>query len=1122
MKLFTFVSVWLSIAIALAAQASDSRSAEYQSEEPRLVPQLGHVGPVLQVAFSPDGRFVLTGGWDGVAKLWDAQTGSEIRIFRGAVHVTALAFSADGRLVFIGSYDVATLRDTQSVKEIRDFSARAPDFVTSAAFSPDDRFIVAGSTNRTAKLWDVASGQLIKGFTGHSDTVTSVAFSPDGRFLVTGSFDRTVRLWDVHSGAQVRTLVHTYPVTSVAFSPDGRFVLAGGLGNKAVLWDSGSGAEVRSFSVQSEPLSSVAFSPDGQQVLTGGWDGTSRLWDTQTGAEIRAFSGHPAGQISRQLTLFVGRSVAFSPDGRFVLTGSYEDESATLWDALSGASIRDFSGHADALVSVAFSPDGRLMLTGGRGNIAKIWDAQSGRQTKSLSGHSDTVTSVAFSFDGHFVLTGSADNTAKLWDAQSGVEIRTFSGHTQGVNAVAFSPDGRLVLTGSSDHMAKVWDARSGTVIKTFSIPTGEITSVAFSPDGQFVLTGSSSMQTGTASLWDTRSGAEVRTFAGHSNRVVSVAFSPDGRFVLTGGWDHTSKLWDAQSGEEIKSFSGHFNSVESVAFSPDGRLVATASADHTARLWDPKSGTEIRAFKGHSQQVESVAFSPDGRVLLTASEDLTAKLWDLASGRELCSLISFDDSTWAVVDPEGRFDASNGGEIEWLHWVVGLEPIALSQLKDRYYEPGLLAKLLGFNPEPLRDVQAFRKVKLFPEIRAGVLPGSTKLKIDLVNRGGGIGRVRVLVNGKEVAADARGSELLAQTNHAALTVNLTGASVIPGQENKIEVVAWNADGYLSSRGVKVIWTPPVTKGQEISPPHLFAIVGGISRYAGDRINLRYPAKDAVDFSKALQIGAKRLFGTEKVTLRLLTTAPESGAIAPTKSHFHEAFLAVASEARPQDILVVYLAGHGVSVRSESDLYCYLTQEAQTTDLTDPAIRSNASISSEELTEWITKIPALKQVMILDTCAAGAATPKLIDRRELPSDQIRAIERLKDRTGFHVLMGSAANAASYEASIWTGPADLVAAPRDERGRLARGAVCRREQTVSTRGRRSPGAGKEHRGNPAAGDRGPARNQLRHRTVDRRGQASDSPCRGHAADPAAAVLRCGDAGRHAESDSRNRP
>src|SRR5208337_4436581 len=206
--------------------------------------------------------------------------------------------------------------------------------------------------------------------------------------------------------------------------------------------------------------------------------------------------------------------------------------------------------------------------------------------------------------------------------------------------------------------------------------------------------------------------------------------------------------------------------------------------------------------------------------------------------------------------DPAGRYDASNGGRVDGLHWVVGLEPIELEQLKDRYYDPGLLAKYLKLSQEPLRTVDGLGSVRLHPQTElAAPEPGDPKgtLGITLTDRGGGIGRVVVKINGKEIAADARGErpDLDPRPEVMRLAVPLAGdPRLIPGKANRVEVLAHNADSSLRSRGAVVEYQ---AGGPAEQPdPELWAVVVGTADYIGTEIDLRFAARDAEALSRAL------------------------------------------------------------------------------------------------------------------------------------------------------------------------------------------------------------------------------------------------------------------------------
>jgi tetratricopeptide (TPR) repeat protein len=275
-------------------------------------------------------------------------------------------------------------------------------------------------------------------------------------------------------------------------------------------------------------------------------------------------------------------SIAFSPDGKVVLTGSY-DYTARLWDAASGRPIAPPLRHNGMVQSVAFSPDGKVVLTGSDDTTARLWDASTGQPIGQPLRHDAEVPVLAFSPDGKIVITGSWDKTARLWDATSGQPIASPMRHDDYVRAVAFSPDGTKVLTGSYDKTARLWDAATGKPIGSPMPHRDDVFAVAFSPDGKSMLTGSHD----TARLWDTASWRPLGPPMRHQSPLWSAVFSPDGRTVVTSSYDSTARVWDAATSRPLGPPLRHEGWVYHAAFSPDGKTVGTASFDNTARLWD-------------------------------------------------------------------------------------------------------------------------------------------------------------------------------------------------------------------------------------------------------------------------------------------------------------------------------------------------------------------------------------------------------------------------------------------------------------------------------------------------------------------------------------------------------
>lgn len=620
---------------------------------------------VMVSALSPDGRQLLIGFQDGTIQLVDVATGKVLRqlhtanqsnittVTNGGNTVSTrvvsetlvlMAFSADGRrIVTVDAsatariWEAAAGRPVAALRGVDDLKLGFAS--VTAAVSSDARFVVLNGVSEPDDnrfvLWDSVSGKVsvLQHPPDPDDQqrqlrqVAYAAFSADGRTLVTGSTDHSIWLWDVAEARPLTSLKgHTAGLVFAAFLADGRRLLTASRDSTARLWNRSTGEQIIRFSEGGHSITAAALSPDGGALVTGHEDGSARRWDLGASQAPQLLNGHK-GAVT---------SVSFSADGRSVLTTS-ADETARLWDTASAREKAVLRGHGQAVGWGVFSPDGWQVLTGGSHSV-RLWNVGAmGDAVPVRSDHKGEIQSVVFSRDDQTLLTAAWDHTARLSDPRSGAAPTVFRHPAFIVASAAFSPDGRRVLTLAEDGTARVWNPDTPDQVINLRHPEGDVIVAAFSADGRSVVTAGFDK---AVREWTLAAIDQVHEHRLQRHDIVGdyerpIALSANGRQLLAHFVNNENGLWDLATDTLAWVFPKM--NIYRADFSPDGRRLVTLdpSQDGIAQVWDARSGQRLAVLR-HRGYVKATAFSPDAETLATVTNDGLVRLWDVASQREL------------------------------------------------------------------------------------------------------------------------------------------------------------------------------------------------------------------------------------------------------------------------------------------------------------------------------------------------------------------------------------------------------------------------------------------------------------------------------------------------------
>jgi WD40 repeat protein/uncharacterized caspase-like protein len=700
-----------------------SGTTENSGDKPELILQSGHTKSANAVAFSPDNRWLASGGKDNLIKIWDLANGNILRTLYGHTsNVNALAVSPDGKLIASGSGDINDERDLGTFAQ---------------------GGVVGGSEDNTVRIWSVQTGQQLQVFRGHELPVAAVAFNSDGRSLTSVGGD-AIKVWDVSAGTELRSQKTQYgksgmeklnsmpsfsvfgggdkerkqelqrqknfkmSASKIAVSANGQLAAVGQPDKAVKLYDAQGGRELRDLTfkaIAESENSSLAFSADARLVAFSKSNEAVSIQEAATGREVYS--------VNTGITKTPQR-VQFSTDGRFLFTAidNNADAGMKLWDAATGQLIRELKPSGDALISprvINFNRDSSLIAVVASGAKAiRIIESATGHESRTLqtgtTDATDRAEQAAFikTIDSKTLATLEKRNITAPEQVIEAVEAMASvsSEKLQTGAAVSFSPDGRFLI---SSHVllknlaTETWDTTAGTLVrgnkdaslldrgKPFFSPDGRFREAAFFPMKDFYDPSAGSLLNPFTNGYKDVHKQRIDLYEGKSDKrlheldggnapgmgvVPAAGFSFDGKLVAMTGFEKKERsalIYETETGRKLNTFQinddEQSGAVTTLCLSADQHLLA-AGYGNKIDIFEVASGKTIRTLP-HAGRIVSLSFSPDGRFLVALGENNDKYIWNAVSGDKLATLVNLGGAfnsrggDWLVVTPDGLFDGS-------------------------------------------------------------------------------------------------------------------------------------------------------------------------------------------------------------------------------------------------------------------------------------------------------------------------------------------------------------------------------------------------------------------------------------------------------------------------------
>jgi len=899
------------------------------AQAPRIVinPQ-GHAGKIHNLVFTPDGNRLISISEDKTIRVWNAQTGTQVKKFESQIGdgyegmFYASALSPDGKLLAVGGYQVSTEKENYII------------------------------------VIDIDKGEQVATAIGHSDVITTLSFSGSGQFLASGSADGTVRIWKVENFPTLitaATLNIGLPVSSVSFNRMTQDLAVAAEGKDILMYPlAGLRKGEKQFTSKTlrkhrGMLNKLSYSPDGTYLISSSFENELMLW-TSDGTFVKDID-----KLKHPIT-----ALAFSFDGK-ILAALDETGKGMTYTIPTGTRLTEFTGHDNTVFSAVFSPSSNgsnymVASAGGNNNEIILWNPINGLTIRKIKGKGSPIHQLAFgqgyelffsrempvnnkpSYKGSFDLTSFTVNRNPSKTPGAKKEYKDI--FQTGINSIALP---------------------KGKVIQTDENADGRILDFTVLPDGSVAVASDFSLK-----LFD-KNGYLNKEFLGHTGAVRTVTVSEDGKYLASGGEDQSIIIWRLSETGFAPSMRSVFDTPEWIEYF-NSLPVDSLTAEHTKKAW-----LDVIAFlKANGQKVYKeveAQYKALGEVLIPYA-----------------TLFLAEDNEWVCWTPRGYFSCSSAGA-QYFGWHTnrGIDKLADFWDAEQYFEilyrPKEMAKsimegkrvedILRETGERIFDLGKLHRpsVGFFESYTSAdstdlihyvngelVTQAQTMpVNIEIYDGGGGVKEVNIFHNDKLIIHDTtvvtKGegdkivkSYLLEMTNG----VNEFRVKVI--NHYKVES---RADVF------KLQYRGPI-----IATSSLYVFVVGINKYQNSQYDLNYAQPDAKAFVDKL---VEKNKGIYKAIYPVEIYDRDA-----TRANILKEFRNISRKAKAEDVFVFFYAGHGSMNLDKEDSF-YLVPTDVTKLYGDSEQLANKAISDEELKKNLTLVKAQKQIVLMDACHSGAA-----------------------------------------------------------------------------------------------------------------------------------------------------